>query len=103
SLREFNKTCANMLMYWHLLQRAVSRGQAVFDFGRSSPASPTYQFKKQWGASPHEARWQYYLRQGSTSDVRPDNPKYRLMIKTWKRVPLWRTRWVGPPIARVIP
>jgi FemAB-related protein (PEP-CTERM system-associated) len=37
SLREFNSSCANMLMYRHLLDRAVERGQAVFDFGRSTP------------------------------------------------------------------
>ena len=103
SLRDYNKTCANMLLYWHLLQRAVERGQAVFDFGRSSPESPTHQFKKQWGASPEPAVWQYYMRRGSAADLRPDNPKFRLMIKTWKRLPIWLTRRIGPPIARVIP
>lgn len=103
SLRQYNSTCANMLMYWHLLQRAISSGQTVFDFGRSSPDSPTHQFKKQWGAQPHPACWQYYLRQGATSDVRPDNPKYRLMIQTWKKLPIWLTRLIGPSIARVIP
>lgn len=103
SLREYNSTCANMLMYWHLLQRAISREQSVFDFGRSSPNSPTHQFKKQWGATAHPAAWQYYLRQGTASDVRPDNPKYRMMIQTWKRLPIWLTRMIGPSIARVIP
>src|SRR5262249_28791902 len=48
SLRSHNLTCANMLLYWHLLERAVGRGQDVFDFGRSSPESNTYRFKKQW-------------------------------------------------------
>ncbi len=33
-------------MYWHLLQRAIERGQKVFDFGRSSIDSSTYAFKK---------------------------------------------------------
>ena len=103
SLREHNSTCANMLLYWHLLQRAIERGQTVFDFGRSSPDSPTHQFKKQWGAQPHPAVWQYYLRQGSSSDMRPDNPKFRLMIRTWKKLPVWLSRWIGPSIARVIP
>lgn len=103
SLREYNSTCANMLMYWHLLQRAIGRGQPIFDFGRSSPDSPTHQFKKQWGAQPYPALWQYYLRQGTASDMRPDNPKYRLMIRTWKKLPIWLTRLIGPSIARVIP
>ena len=42
-------TCANMLLYWKLLERAVERGQAVFDFGRSTIDGTTYRFKKQWG------------------------------------------------------
>ena len=39
SLREFNRTNANMLMYWHLLQRTIQRGNRTFDFGRSSAAA----------------------------------------------------------------
>src|SRR5262249_7799916 len=30
SLRSHNHTCANMLLYWDLLERAVQRGQSVF-------------------------------------------------------------------------
>ena len=36
TLRSYNKSCANMLMYRHLLDRAIERGQTVFDFGRST-------------------------------------------------------------------
>ena len=32
-----------------------------------------------------------------------DNPKYKLAIDIWRRLPLWVTRIVGPPLARVIP
>src|SRR5262249_35998543 len=34
SLRKFNSTSANMVMYWNLLRRAIERGQRQFDFGR---------------------------------------------------------------------
>jgi FemAB-related protein (PEP-CTERM system-associated) len=103
SLREYNSTNANSLMYWHLLQRTIARGQGVFDFGRSTPDSGTYVFKKQWGAEPEPAVWQYHLRLGSVADVRPDNPKYRRMIQIWQRIPLPVTRWIGPVIVRGIP
>ena len=63
SLRSFNATSVNMLMYWNLLERAISRGQGVFDFGRSSADSNTFQFKSQWGAQPQPAVWQYYVPQ----------------------------------------
>ena len=103
SLRQYNRTCANMLMYWKLLERAAERGQAVFDFGRSSPESNTYRFKQQWGATPFPAEWQHYVRRGSASDMRPDNPHYERMIRVWQRLPVDLTRWIGPMIVRGIP
>lgn len=103
SLRRYNSTCANMLMYWHLLERAVGRGQAVFDFGRSTRDSGTYAFKKQWGARPHPAEWQYYVRSGTAGDLRPDHPGYRGLIRLWQRLPVGLTRLIGPAIVRGIP
>jgi FemAB-related protein (PEP-CTERM system-associated) len=103
SLREFNPMCVNMLLYWKLLERAVERGQGVFDFGRSSPESNTYRFKKQWGATPSPAEWQHYVRRGSASEMRPDNPRYERLIRIWRRLPVGVTRWIGPGIVRGIP
>ncbi len=103
SLREFNSSCANMLMYRHLLDRAVERGQKVFDFGRSTTDGPTFKFKKQWGAKSSPAVWQYHTRGGGAADMRPDNPKYGLAIKVWQKLPVWVTRQVGPQIVRGIP
>jgi FemAB-related protein (PEP-CTERM system-associated) len=103
SLRRYNPACANMLLYWHLLERAVGRGQAVFDFGRSTVESNTYRFKKQWGAEPHPAVWQYYLRAGQVGDMRPDNPRYQRFIRLWQRLPVPVTRWLGPRIVRGVP
>lgn len=103
SLREYNATCANMLMYRHLLDRAVERKQATFDFGRSTLDGPTFKFKKQWGAEPKPAHWQYALRGGEVAEMRPDNPRYRRAIQIWQRLPVSVTRWIGPEIIRGIP
>ncbi|OWK47511.1 hypothetical protein FRUB_01210 [Fimbriiglobus ruber] len=103
SLREFNPTCANMLMYRHLVDRAVERGQTVFDFGRSTADGPTFKFKKQWGAEPQPATWQYYVRRGVMDEMRPDNPRYQRIIRLWQRLPVRLTRFIGPPIVRGIP
>ncbi len=103
SLRQFNHTNANMWMYYHLLERAVQRGSTAFDFGRSSVDSGTYRFKKQWGALPQPTIWQYHVRHGEISDVRPDNPRYQRRIAIWQRMPVWLTRLVGPSIVRGIP
>lgn len=103
SLRAYNSTNANMFMYWQLLERAVQRGQQIFDFGRSSEDSGTFRFKTQWGAQPWPAVWQYYLRRGDVGDMRPENRKYRLAIRVWRHLPVGLTRLVGPPLVRGIP
>jgi len=103
SLRRFKRTNANMLMYWHLLCRSIERGQEVFDFGRSTVDSNTFRFKKQWGPQPVPAVWQYHVRSGSIEDMRPDNARYRLMIRVWQHLPVSLTRLIGPPIVRGIP
>ncbi|WP_425616579.1 FemAB family XrtA/PEP-CTERM system-associated protein [Anatilimnocola sp. NA78] len=103
SLRQFNNTNANMVMYWNLLVRAVERGQRTFDFGRSTVESGTYRFKKQWGAEPSPSVWQYHLRQGTIRALRPDNSRFSLAIKMWQRLPVSLTQLIGPPIVRGIP
>jgi serine/alanine adding enzyme len=102
ALREYNSLCPNMLMYWHLLDRAIQRGQSVFDFGRATKDGNTYKFKKQWGAVESPAVWQYRLK-GNAADLRADNPKYGRFIRLWQRLPVPVTRLIGPPIVRGIP
>ena len=103
SLKALNSTCCNMLMYRQLLDRAISRGQKVFDFGRSTMEGNTFRFKKQWGAEPHPAAWQYYIREGSVGETRPDNPRYQRLIRLWQQLPLGLTQLIGPAIVRGIP
>jgi FemAB-related protein (PEP-CTERM system-associated) len=103
SLRSENHKNPNMLMYYHLLSRSIERGQQVFDFGRSSQDAPTFRFKKQWGAIPHPANWQYHVRPGDVGEMRPNNPKSQLMIRTWQKLPLWLANRLGPKIVRGIP
>jgi FemAB-related protein (PEP-CTERM system-associated) len=102
-LREYKSSCPNMVMFWNLLVRAIERGQGTFNFGRSSPDSPTFEFKKQWGGQPEPAQWQFYLRAGDDSELRVDHPRNRRAIGIWKRLPVGLTRWIGPSIARGIP
>jgi FemAB-related protein (PEP-CTERM system-associated) len=103
SLRSHNHTCANMLMYWQLLERAVQRGQDVFDFGRSPEGGPTLRFKKQWGASPSASEWQFYLRSGDLGGMQKESPRYQRLIQIWQRLPVALTRLIGPTIVRGIP
>lgn len=102
-LRAFNHTSANTWMYHRLLCRAIGRGSTAFDFGRSSPDSGAFRFKKQWGARPHPTTWQYHVRRGEVGAMRPDHPRMQRRVAAWQKLPVWVTRVVGPAIVRGIP
>ncbi len=57
SLRKYNKTNANMLLYWKFLEFSADSQYPVFDFGRSTREEGTFRFKQQWGASPALLYW----------------------------------------------
>jgi serine/alanine adding enzyme len=104
SLRTYNRIGVNMLLYWEALKFSIARGCRVFDFGRSSIGSGTYRFKQQWGAQPRQLYWHYWLRTGNQPPaLNPDNPRFRLAIRMWQRLPLAIANRLGPPIVRNLP
>lgn len=91
----------NDFLYWELMRRACARGCRVFDFGRSKRDVGSYRFKKHWGFEPEPLSYEYHLvRAREVPDVNPLNPKYRLFIAAWKRLPLAVSRRLGPYLAR---
>jgi FemAB-related protein (PEP-CTERM system-associated) len=91
----------NDIMYWEVMRRAVDRGCRVFDFGRSKVDTGAYAFKKNWGFTPTPLSYAFRLRVGDTiPDINPLNPKYRLMIETWKRLPMPVANLIGPLLVR---
>jgi hypothetical protein len=36
-------------------------------------------------------------------DQSPKNPKLRLFVETWKRMPIWAANLIGPLVVRHIP
>jgi serine/alanine adding enzyme len=104
SLREFNRLGVNMLLYAEVLKTAIEKGYRIFDFGRSSLDSGTYKFKKQWGATERQLYWHYWLAGGKELPrMNPDNPKYRLAISLWRRLPLFVANGLGPRIVKNLP
>ncbi|WP_010542980.1 FemAB family XrtA/PEP-CTERM system-associated protein [Sphingomonas elodea] len=92
---------ANDRMYFALMAHARARGCTRFDFGRSKLGTGAAAFKKNWGfvAEPMV----YYSRHAEGAaprSINPLDPKYRLQIAAWKRLPLWAANRVGPIIAR---
>jgi FemAB-related protein (PEP-CTERM system-associated) len=104
TLRAFNSTGINMFMYWKVLEYTISLGYEVFDFGRCSKDTGTYRFKQQWGARPIALHWDYCLPPGENlPELNPNNPKFRLLINVWQRLPVWLTRILGPHIVKSLP
>ena len=104
TLRKYNHTSINMSMYWKILEFAVQRGFAVFDFGRCSRDAGTYRFKQQWGAQPLTLFWDYVLPAGDSLPLlNPGNPKFRLMIAVWQRLPVRLANLLGPHIVKSLP
>lgn len=102
--RRYNKISINMLLYWEILRHCIKAGAAVFDFGRSSPDSGTYRFKKQWGAEPRQLHWNYVLQgRDEIPIINPSNPKYDFAISLWSRMPVAISNRLGPFLARNLP
>jgi len=92
---------ANDFKYWELLRRACARGIKVFDYGRSKQGTGSYAFKKNWGFEPRPLHYQYCLyRRDAIPQNNPSNAKYKLLIATWRRMPIGLANWLGPFIVR---
>lgn len=92
---------ANDFMYWEVIRRAADRGCRSFDFGRSKVGTGAFSFKKNWGFTPSPLYHRFRLKPGAgIPDHNPLNPKYRLFIAAWKRLPLPIANTLGPIIVR---
>jgi FemAB-related protein (PEP-CTERM system-associated) len=104
ALREGLQYAVNDFMYWELMCHVARAGYRVFDFGRSREGTGAYHFKRHWGFEPEPLPYQYALLDGAEMpNVSPSNPKMRLAIETWKRLPLGVTKLAGPLLTRFLP
>jgi FemAB-related protein (PEP-CTERM system-associated) len=93
----------NDFMYWEVMRRACERGVRLFDYGRSKRGTGAFDFKRNWGFEPTPLHYQYRLIRGqSVPDHNPLNPKYRMLIAVWKRLPLGLANFLGPFVVRGI-
>lgn len=104
TLPESRKKYSAVLMYWALLEWAITHGYRHVDFGRCTKGSGVYQFKQHWNSEERPLHWYYWLAPGvSVPELRPDNPRYRLATSIWMRLPITVANLLGPRIARSIP
>ena len=104
SLRRYFPLCPNPLLYWEAIRRAIGRGLARFDFGRSQPGTGTYRFKEQFGAAPFPLAYQYVMgREGRVPTLADQKASFDLAVRLWQRLPLAVSRALGPRVRRLFP
>lgn len=91
----------NDFMYWNLMQASAARGMRLFDFGRSKLGTGAFDFKKNWGFEPEPLDYEVKLVKASAvPENNPLNPKYRMFIQMWRRLPLPVANVLGPHIVK---
>ena len=90
---------ANDRMYFALMAHARARGCTRFDFGRSKTGTGAAAFKKNWGFEGRPLSYSVWSA-GERREVNPLNPRYALMVKAWRRLPLPVANAIGPWISR---
>ncbi len=103
-LNEARQLKSNDLMYYSLMCHAVKdKNCNSFDFGRSKNESGAYKYKKHWGMEPQPLHYQYYLvKAKELPNLSPNNPKYKMFIKMWQKLPLWASQILGPLLSKYL-
>lgn len=92
------------VLYWEMIKHACETGQRRYHFGRSTVDSGGEFFKSKWNAEPRQLYWQYRLgRRTTLPRLDVGNPRYRALMKIWRRLPHSLLAAIGPPLARLIP
>lgn len=101
---EARRLQAGYALYWEMIRDACERGFTRFHLGRSTVDSGGEGFKRKWNAEAAQLYWYYHMpRGGPMPQLNVDNPKFRLAIAAWRRLPVGITTLAGPPLARSIP
>ena len=92
---------ANDLVYFEMMSRGIELGCSRADFGRSKIGTGPYARKRIWGFEETPLVYAVRTADGAKArEVNPLNPKYRLQVAAWQRLPLVLANRLGPVIAR---
>ena len=101
---EFHRAGINNFMYSELMRLSAGRGYTRFDFGRSKKGTGSYRFKRGWKMNEKQLNYRcFHFGGGKAPEINPLNPKFRVFIEAWKRLPLSLTKLIGPRIVKYLP
>lgn len=90
-------------MYYQVMCNAQQKGCKWYDFGRSKNDSGPYKYKKNWGMEPQPLHYYYHLvKADELPNLSPNNPKYKLFIGMWQKLPLWVSQMIGPFLSKYL-
>lgn len=88
-------------MYYQVMCDARRKGYTWFDFGRSKNDSGPFKYKKNWGMEAQPLHYYYHLvKAKNLPNLSPNNPKYKLFISLWQKLPLWLSQKLGPLLSK---
>ncbi len=96
-LRQFRPDYAGDFLYWSVIKHYSEKRYATLDMGRSLMGSGNESFKLKWKPQKKLLAYWYVLRPGATMpDLNQKNPKFKIAIWLWKRLPDFIIRPLGP-------
>ena len=96
-LHRFRPDYAGEFLYWSVIERYYRKGFKIFDLGRSLIGSGNETFKMKWKPRKQLLAYWYALMPGHTlPDLNQKNPKFKMVIWMWKRLPSFVVRSLGP-------
>lgn len=99
SLRACSSRAPSQLVYWQSLSYGIARGCRTFDYGRSTPDSGTYQYKRQWAGEPAQLFWHRLPGADAGSDVQ----RWQWGTRVWRRLPVPIASLAGAAVRGGIP
>lgn len=100
-VRDARELRANDLVYWEAMRRSLVRGMTRSDFSRSKIGTGPWQRKRNWGFDEEALVYGVRTAAGrSARQINPLDPRHRLKVAAWKKMPLWAANRVGPFLSR---
>jgi FemAB-related protein (PEP-CTERM system-associated) len=95
------EVAANEFLYWEIIRHAVARGCRTFDWSRGKKGTGSFEFKRNLGLRAAAAALRVPLIKGKrVPEHNPLNPRYRLLIRLWRQLPLPVANLIGPHIVK---
>lgn len=96
TLKSYNNTSINNVLYWEIIKYAIKRGCKIFDLGRSKKDQGTATYKLSFGAE--EVNLYYYYFNKTKHDNVEDSKITQFLIECWKKLPLGFANFLGPKL-----